>query len=526
MRYIAWGSALLLAVVAACARGVDDEGRTSSGSGLGTGGGGGESGSGGTITCTGVAFEGESGDFALPDYGLDYNAQPILGALATTATCLDGSSVSRHVTTDLTGDGKPDLVVTQSCDDTSAGISHWLVHENSGTGFAETATEWTLPSYGLDYYSEPILGSTGAVATCTGGSTTVVYTTLDLTGDGRPDLVVTKSCTDADAGIGKWLVYENTGSGFSTTATEWTLPSYGLDSGSQPVLGQVSPNTTCTSGSPVRGATIDVTGDGRPELVITRSCTATDTGLSNWLVYDNDGTGFATSPTEWALPSYGLDSGGEPILGSVAGSASCTTAGATTFGLLDLGGDGPPDLVVTRHCFDDADTGLSRWLVHENSGGGFAETGTEWELPSYGLDASGQPVLSAVSGSASCTTSGAKTFTTLDMTGDKRPELVVTSNCFDDASTGRSHWLIHENTGNGFGEAAEWELPNYGLDAAGESMLRTTASAGSCATAGTYSFATFDIDGNGRPDLVFSGHCGESGVGLSTWMVHSNICEQ
>jgi hypothetical protein len=54
---------------------------------------------------------------------------------------------------------------------------------------------------------------------------------MDVAGDDKADLVVYKdACGSDEVGDSIWWVYENTGSGFSSSPTEWTMPPDSLKS--------------------------------------------------------------------------------------------------------------------------------------------------------------------------------------------------------------------------------------------------------------------------------------------------------
>jgi hypothetical protein len=72
------------------------------------------------------------------------------------------------------------------------------------TGFANTPASWPLPDLGLptDWLNDL---SEDTATGCFSG--TVTFSTVDLTGDGVPDLVQTDSCADADVGTSEWRVF-------------------------------------------------------------------------------------------------------------------------------------------------------------------------------------------------------------------------------------------------------------------------------------------------------------------------------
>jgi len=103
----------------------------------------------------------------------------------------------------MNGDGKPDLVIA----DTLSGClttarTQWLVYLGNGNGFATTPTSWTVPSYGACAFNQGTSGSAGA-------ATSVGYSTLDMNGDGKPEMVVTADSSTCATTVnpGEWLVY-------------------------------------------------------------------------------------------------------------------------------------------------------------------------------------------------------------------------------------------------------------------------------------------------------------------------------
>ena len=96
----------------------------------------------------------------------------------------------------MDGDSQPDLVVTYDNGIIgSAGNYSWNVYLNNGTGFNSSPVSWSTPEY-FDRISD------------FGGS--LQYTTMDITGDNKPDLVVTyDNGVIGTAGNYSWDVYLN-----------------------------------------------------------------------------------------------------------------------------------------------------------------------------------------------------------------------------------------------------------------------------------------------------------------------------
>ncbi|MDO7877841.1 hypothetical protein Q5H93_24100, partial [Hymenobacter sp. ASUV-10] len=237
-------------------------------------------------------------------------------------------------------------------------------------GFAPTATNWALPAGGLvsatgvnQSFTDLYFASSSAY-----GTGTQVWNTLDLNGDARPDLVVTRekgSSGDAVVfGTGTnryWKVFLNTGAGYAATATNWALPAGGIVSTNG--INQSFPDLSLANSSAYGTGTqvwntLDLNGDAKPDLVVLREKDSNGNSLvfgtgtnRYWKVFLNTGAGFASTATNWALPVGGIVSTNGinqsfPDL-SLANSSAYGT-GTQVWNTLDLNGDAKPDLVVLR----------------------------------------------------------------------------------------------------------------------------------------------------------------------------------
>ena len=227
---------------------------------------------------------------------------------------------------DLDGDGAVDLVVADT-DAGSGGIgsTKYLLYANSGDGFGPSAAAWSLPAGFQDGALDPLSDSSN--------SDGVVWGLLDLSGDGAVDLIV--AGTDAGSGgIGsqKWLVYENTGSGFSSVATDWSLPA-GLQEGALDSLGDES------SSDGVVWGLLDLDGDGAADLVVADSDAGGGIGETRWLSDGNTGTGFDSTAADWSLP-VGFHADAFSALGDTSGG------NGIEWGLMNLGQDNVVDIVI------------------------------------------------------------------------------------------------------------------------------------------------------------------------------------
>ncbi|MFO0550753.1 MAG: hypothetical protein U0271_20330 [Polyangiaceae bacterium] len=383
-------------VVVLLVAGCGDSGAGGDGLGGGAGSGGGDSGGGGAAPVEPAThFADAAMDWSVPDAGLDYGFYRV---------AQDAVGGGRWATMDMDGDGKPDLVVTADQDDKifgSAANQVWHVYLNTGAGFAATSTDWTLPDAGLDY------GFYRVSQDVSGGGR---WATIDMDGDDKVDLVMTADQTDATYGAAAdqvWHVYFNTGAGFEGAATDWNLPDAGLD------YGFYRTSQDVTGGG--RWVTMDLSGDGKPELVMTADQDDAIYGSAAdqvWHVYGNTGHGFEETATDWKLPDAGLDYGFYRVF------QDATSGGR--WSVMDMTSDGRPDLVMTADQNDALfGSGADQvWRVYVSDGAGFGEVATDWGLPDAGLDYGFYRV--------SNDSVGGGRWETMDLDGDRRPDLVLT----------------------------------------------------------------------------------------------------
>ncbi len=121
---------------------------------------------------------------------------------------------------DLDADGWPDVVAF-----TATG---WSVFRGGASGLATEAVTWALPD------GAPAAALDGRADTTPDDG--LNWRIVDMDGDGREDLVVQASPTDATIGATRWVMYRNTGVGFAA-GVDWLLP---------PVAGGSSRTSTAT----------------------------------------------------------------------------------------------------------------------------------------------------------------------------------------------------------------------------------------------------------------------------------------
>ena len=377
-------------------------------------------------------------------------------------------------TFDLDGDGKPDLIHTENPATgqvwvtASTGAAYWKVYKNTGTGFQTLPILWTVPASGLP---DGFFSTASAVRF-------KQWATYDIDGDNKPDLVQTANpLTDGVWAGPLWKVFKNTGSSFSTTALNWSVPA-------APVTLPNGYNAKEAATNPKPWSTLDLDGDRLPDLVLTSSAGIVflQGATAQWHVYKNLGTGFAATFTAWNVPASGLSDGFTMPNSSVSQRQWAT---------FDLDGDGRADLVHTANTVSNAVfvlNGAAFWRFYKNLGTGFAATFTSWPVP---------PNTLADGFYASEVTVGTRRWTTRDLNGDGLPDLVHTTNPANSqvwGDDGGVYWNVYRNTGTGFSDTPlAWTVPFSGLP---EGFFAHASNAA------MNRWLSFDLDGDGKLGLV------------------------
>jgi hypothetical protein len=326
-----------------------------------------------------------------------------------------------------------------------------------GTHFATPALTWPVPPGG---------GANTGFWTVQGTDTDIGsanWALVDLDADDRPDLVVTSERDDGGrlrafghhTSGAHWNVYRNHGNGFETNASAWRLPSQGGGA----ATGYWGVAGTDTGGGSEQWTTMDLDGDRLPDLVVTSQ---RDTGgrlrafdyatnAAHWKVYRNDGAGFETSATAWSVPP----GGGGSVTGYWSVAGTDTESGSEQWTTVDLDGDELPDLVVTSQrdnrgrsrAFDYA-ASSARWKMYRNNATRFEASEILWPVPPNG----GGAVTGYWDVAGTDVDKGSEQWTLIDLDGDHRPDLNVTSKrndvgrlvAFDFAVKSR-HWQLYRN---------------------------------------------------------------------------------
>lgn len=335
-----------------------------------------------------------------------------------------------YATLDMNGDHQPDLVVTDRCDGAGIGTNKWEVFVNTGSAFAATPIDWTLPSgFGADQLDDVAKDSAGV---CVQGE--LAYRTLDMNGDEQPDLVVTDRCDLAGVGSDHWEVHLGTGTGFSNTAIAWPLPTgfatdqlddVAKDSGASCVEGELS------------YATIDMDADLRPDLVVTDRCDHAGVGTERWQIFRNEGGGFASAPADWPLPAgFATDQ-----LDDVAKNDGGTCLESElSYELVDADGDRRPDLLVADRC-DHRGVGTTHWLLYPSGGSGFVDPVGAWTLPGDSGGFGVESLDDVAKDTGGLCAVGELSYGAIDLDGDRVLDLVITDGC-DHLGVGTTHWRV------------------------------------------------------------------------------------
>lgn len=231
----------------------------------------------------------------------------------TVPSTADGTYSPQVMVVDVNGDGSPDLLVgggAQSSTDQYAldnGVE--LLLNNGHGGFAPA----------VDYANE---------GTQIGGVTTG-FTTADVNGDGRPDLITLRGGVQYQ-GADSFTVSANDGAGGFAAPVNYTLQ----PSGSGPLL-----SVSLSAG--------DLEGSGHADVIVSY---AAYSGTGSLQVYANDGAGAFGTPPDTLTET--ADFGG----------------GAVT--VADINGDGRPDLVVAGYDYANKTNATDIFL--SNGDGAFA----------------------------------------------------------------------------------------------------------------------------------------------------------
>lgn len=466
-------------------------------------------------TCYAGNFAAEPTMLTLPEAYGDGGSLPF-ASVSSYASC-DGNTPA-HTILDMSGDGALDLVVTFVCgDDEATGDTRWLVHPATADGFAESASDYGLPG---DYGAEGAAPFANIVSGAVCGDGIPAHDLTDLDGDLLADLVITEDCDDEAVGATEWRVHAARAAGFAEAPASFALPG-GYGEAGYPAFTATSEEPNCAVNIPGY-ALADINGDRLPDLVVTETCTETATGDTQWLVYLGNGSGLETAAIQWSLPAAYGEEGQAPFTVRM-GPTSCGE-GIPGHMFMDMDGDDLRDLVITETCDGDLTVGDTRWLVHRNTGTGFASDGLSYALPAaYGAE--GTTPFSAGVDLVACG-DGTPGHSVEDIDGDGITDLILMDVC-DDLGSGAEYWYAHLGDGStGFAEEAySFALP--AVYATGGLRSFASPSSNLDCNATRIPWSLFDWDKDGDLDLLVTGACIGSGaieVGDTTWLLHTGDC--
>ena len=369
--------------------------------------------------------------------------------------------------------------------------------------------------------AEESTGSTGV------GSSDSNETSASTTGPGSTDPTTgpgeTTDATETTGETGEEPPCE--GIGFDAEASVWALP----DLSALPLevsdpMQLVGDNWGCTNEEQLRYTTMDLTGDGQLDVVLTDGCDANGVGTERWIVHPGEDGGFGAATT-WTLPDLSalpLDVSDPMQL--IADNWGCTNEEQLRYTLMELTGDGRVDFVITDGC-DANGVGTERWIVHPGEDGGFGAA-TTWTLPDLSalpLDVSDPMQL--IADNWGCTNEEQLRYTLMELTGDGRVDFVITDGC-DANGVGTERWIVHPGEDGGFGAAATWTLPDLSaLPLEVSDPMQLVGDNWGCTNEEQLRYSTMDLDGDGLLDIVLTDGCDADGVGTERWISHPAVCE-
>ncbi|MBL0048692.1 MAG: T9SS type A sorting domain-containing protein [Bacteroidetes bacterium] len=435
----------------------------------------------------GSGFSTLASNWAVPVGGLKNGANNLGFYLAGFSTAASYSLNSQNWNVmDMNGDNKPDLVVTSEnlTANTSTVFSpssnpYWKVYLNTGSGFSTIANNWAVPVGGLKNGANNVgFYLTGFYTAASYSLHSQNWNVTDINADGKPDLVVTSENLTANTStvFGTapnlyWKVYLNTGTGFSTTASNWAVPIGGLKNGATNLGFYLSAYSTAANYSlnSQNWNLMDINADGKPDLVVTSENLTSNTSTvysaaSNpyWKVYLNNGSGFSTVASNWTVPMGGLKNGANNLGFYLTAyyTAASYALNSQNWNLMDINGDGLSDLVVTSENLTAnnatvfSPTSNPYWKVYLNNGSGFSTAPSNWAVPVGGLKNGANNLGFYLAGfsTAASYSLNSQNWNVMDMNGDNKPDLVVTSeNLTANTSTVYSptsnpYWKVYINT--------------------------------------------------------------------------------
>ena len=468
-----------------------------------------------------------------------------LGLLSVGSSAYTNNNSQTWSMLDMNGDGQSDLVITSQYSSSSnnhqqfgAGSNpYWKVYLSNGTDFATTVTNWFTPVGGQYSSTGTNLGLLSVGSNAYTNNLSQTWNMADMDGDARPDLVITSQYSSSSNnhqqfGAGSnpyWKVYLNTGTGFSSTVTNWSTPVGGQYSSTGTNLGLLSvASSAYTNNLSQTWSMADMDGDAKADLIITSQYYSSSNNHQQfgagsnpyWKVYLSNGTDFASTVTNWSTPVGGQYSSTGTNLGLLsAGSSAYTNNLSQTWSMADMDGDGMPDLVITSQYSSSSNNhqqfgagSTPYWKVYRNNGTDFATSVSNWFTPIGGQYSSTGTNLGLLSlASSAYTNNNSQSWSTTDLNADGRADVVITSQYSSSSNNHQQfgagsnpYWKVYLNDGSDFASAVtNWFTPvggQYSSTGMNLGLLSVGSSAYTNNLSQTWSIA--DMDGDENPDLV------------------------
>ncbi len=165
-------------------------------------------------------------------------------------------------------------------------------------------------------------------------------------------------------------------------------------------------------------------------------------GDRSWTLYANNGAGFDKEPSYWLTPDGGYNNP-EGFMGFNQVAGGDWDSGENYWTTMDLTGDGKPDLIVTSEGgVQFGGAGDRSWKIFANTGTGFVKEPSYWLTPDGGYIDQGFNGFNQIAGGD--WDPGENYWSTMDLTGDGKPELVVSSEAgVQYGASGSRSWQVY-----------------------------------------------------------------------------------
>lgn len=452
----------------------------------------------------------------------------------------DANGSQSYAVMDMNGDAIPDLVVYNEVQGgvltvfSPASNPYWQVFLGTSSGFSSSSINWSIPTGGeatsTTNHRFRYLSHQAFTSDANGSQS---YALMDMNGDNKPDLVIYNEVQGGVLTVFSpssnpyWMVYLNTGTGFSSTAINWSIPTGGEVTSTTNHRFRYLAHQAFTSDAngSQSYALMDMDGDNKPDLVIYNEVQGgvlkVFSPASNpyWSVFLNTGNGFASSSINWAIPNGGeVTSTTNHRFRYISHQAFTSDAnGSQSYEIMDMNADGKPDLLVYNEVQGGVLTVFSPasnpyWSVFLNTGSGFSMSSINWAIPNGGEATSTTNHRFRYTAHQAFTSdaNGSQSYMVTDIDGDSKVDLLVYNEVqggvltvFSPASN--PYWQVFLGTGSGFSMSSiNWAIPNGGeVTSTTNHRFRYTAHQAFTSDAnGSQSYSIMDMNGDGKVDLL------------------------